>query len=96
MKVLSKADGAALAIYAEAFAEFMFTVEAIGKSRLLIKDRDGNLRRNPLLRIRDAAVERLARMAAQLGLTPAARTRLRPVEEPQPLGTKARFFNPGA
>jgi P27 family predicted phage terminase small subunit len=94
--VLAKIDRALLAVYCEAWGEFVMVVEAIGKSGVIIKDRDGRLKRNPLCRVRDAAVERMIRLAGQFGFTPAARTRLRAVEDQHTPSTKAaRFFRPG-
>jgi P27 family predicted phage terminase small subunit len=59
---------------------------------LLIKDAEGGLKRNPLLMVRNQAHERMTRDAAQLGLTPAARTRVREIEESKGGNPKARFF----
>jgi P27 family predicted phage terminase small subunit len=80
MGVVAKCDRALLAVYCEAWGEFVQAAEAIGKSGLLIKDPDGDkLRRNPLLTVRDHAAERLLKLAAQFGFSPAARTRVQAV-----------------
>lgn len=93
MRVLTEGDRAVLAGYCQAWAEFRQADEAIQKSGLLIKDAEGALRRNPLLMVRNAAHDRMTRDAAQLGLTPAARTRVREIEEASSgANPKARFF----
>jgi P27 family predicted phage terminase small subunit len=43
---------------------------------LLIKDRDGEARQNPLVRIVRNAGEHMVRCAAEFGLTPTARARI--------------------
>jgi P27 family predicted phage terminase small subunit len=95
MGVLAKADRAALAVFCEAWSEFQQASETIGRSGLLLKDPEtGALKRNPLLKVRNDAADRVVQLAGQFGFTPAARTRLRATQEDKkddPQG-KARFF----
>jgi P27 family predicted phage terminase small subunit len=92
MRVLCEGDRAVLTGYAQAWAEFRQADEAIQRTGLLVKDAEGGLKRNPLLAVRNAAHERMVKDAAQLGLTPAARTRVREIEENKGGTAKARFF----
>jgi P27 family predicted phage terminase small subunit len=94
MRVLTEGDRAVLAGYCQAWAEFRQADEMIQKTGLLIKDPEkGTLRRNPLLMVRSQAHDRMTKDAAQLGLTPAARTRVREIEEAKGgTNAKARFF----
>lgn len=77
MGTASAADTIPLACYCEAVARFKVASDLVAKAGLMIRDRDGQVRKNPAVgQARDAAWEVL-RWAREFGLTPAARQPLR-------------------
>jgi P27 family predicted phage terminase small subunit len=98
LNLVSKIDRAALALFCEAWAEFVVTVETLSRSSLLIKNNlTGGLERNPLLFVRDRAAERILRLSDRFGFSPAARARLRVVEgEQHAQNSKEKFFKSSA
>lgn len=92
--LLQVVDGAMLAAYCEAWAEFVEMCEAIKEKGRLMTTSNGNVIQNPLVSIRNRAVERLFRLAQQFGFSPSARVRIR-AGDPEPEEAtkgKARFF----
>jgi len=99
MRCIAKIDRALLAAYCEAWDEFVAVSEMLRRSGVIIKSPETEVwYQNPLVGIRNRAVERLMRLAQQFGFSPAARTRLRAVEgdvggESEDEGkSKSRFF----
>ncbi len=91
--VLQVVDRAALAVYCQAWGEFVQAVEQIRKRT---QGEDGELHLDScfrLVKIKNEASDRVLRMAGQFGFTPAARVRVKATEKPegQQIG-KARFF----
>jgi P27 family predicted phage terminase small subunit len=82
--LLTSVDVACLAAYCAAYATWREAAEALEKSAardeqwhgLLIKGVDGNVRRNPLVKIAADAAEDMLRFAGEFALTPVARSRL--------------------
>jgi len=67
------ADTTALAAYCEAVARLIKACEVVAVGGLLLKDRDGTLRKNPAVaQARDAALE-VRLWCREFGLTPSAR-----------------------
>lgn len=93
--VIQQVDRAALAIYCESWGEFVRAVEQI---RQRSTDSDGNERPlescAKLIRIKNEAAANVLRLAGQFGFTPAARVKLRGVQQPKEerASGKARFF----
>jgi P27 family predicted phage terminase small subunit len=84
--LLSTADVLPLAVYCSAYARWRTAEEALTRvgAELVIKTRTG-MRQNPLVRIARAAADQMLSCAAQLGLTPAARSRIAAgVNPPEP------------
>ena len=75
MGCIAKCDGAALAIYCEAWAEYERASKRILLEGLLIDSGDGVVP-HPLLSARDKAADKVLRVAQQFGFTPSARARL--------------------
>ncbi|HTF61109.1 MAG TPA: phage terminase small subunit P27 family [Edaphobacter sp.] len=82
MRVLSEADGVALAILCQAYgtlieAQSLMVRSAKGtQSQLLIKTQTGYVMQSPLLSIINAQAEIVSRMLQQFGMTPASRSRI--------------------
>lgn len=74
--VLTEFDRAALAGYCSSWASFVAGEEAIRETGHVIKGYRGSLVVNPHVRVRDRALELMARFAAELGLTPSSRSRI--------------------
>jgi P27 family predicted phage terminase small subunit len=97
--VLSVADGALLAAWCEAWAEFCQVAADLKVAGRLAKNAAGGVVRSPLVLLRDRAVERLLRLAGQFGFSPSARVRVRAMERGadgrgEKKG-KSRFFDAG-
>ncbi|HMF62990.1 MAG TPA: phage terminase small subunit P27 family [Edaphobacter sp.] len=82
MRVLSEADGVALAILCQAYgtlieAQSLMVRSAKGnRSTLLLQTKTGYLMQSPLLGIINAQAEIVSRMLQQFGMTPASRSRI--------------------
>ena len=74
-EVLSKADDAALEIFARAWARYRKAVSQVDRTSLVVQSKNGPVK-NPLLNVINQAETVMLRAAAELGLTPAARARL--------------------
>ncbi|KPK71857.1 MAG: hypothetical protein AMJ84_05415 [Acidithiobacillales bacterium SM23_46] len=95
--LLTQIDRTMLAIYCQAFADWRqadrFLQDMIaGGSGVVVVTKKGNVVQNPALAVRNQAVERLRKIAAEFGMSPASRVGL----ETQPRATdqqqKQRFF----
>ena len=84
LRLVTSVDTTLFAVYCESVAHWKAAVEALGRMAaqdpvmhgLLIKDRDGEARQNPLVRVVRNAGETMLRYAAEFGLTPVARARI--------------------
>jgi P27 family predicted phage terminase small subunit len=82
--LLTVVDVAPLAAYCVSYAHWRLAEETLGKmaerdpinSALLVKSGDGNLRRNPMVKIANDAARDMLTFASEFGLTPVARSRL--------------------
>lgn len=76
--ILDQADGGILALYCEARAELSWaTYKVRREGRLVKRPSDGAMRPHPAIAIKNAAALRAGKFAAELGLSPTARARLR-------------------
>lgn len=98
MRVLTKADGNALARYCKLWSRWRAAEKFLDKHGTTY-DGDGGLRSYPQVRESSMLVGHLARLEQQFGLTPAARARLIAIDtgsagkgEPK---SKKRFFSTG-
>lgn len=76
MGVVTKIDRAMLAIYCQQWAEVLELNALIKTQGRVTKGSTGSKVSNPLIKQRDAAMDRLLEIAEQFGFTPAARSRL--------------------
>lgn len=81
--VLTRLDRAALAGYCAAFARWHEAEDQLAASGgLVVKAPSGYPMQNPYLAISNRALEDIRKFAAEFGMTPASRTRVRPDDTP--------------
>ena len=90
MGVLDKIDRTMLALYCKAYAEWKEADELV--TSLLIKTSNNNIVQHPALSIRSAAWERLKKICAEFGMSPAARTGMAITPKQPASKDKSRFF----
>lgn len=90
--ILQMPDRALLSAWCEAWADFCKCVEDLAVTGSLISTPNG-VAKNPLISVKNAAVERMVKLAGQFGFSPAARSRIKSSESKtdEPAG-KSRFF----
>lgn len=76
MKIAYPCDAPALAIYANAVHQYREATGVIDRTSLLVKDKNGNARRNPALFVQREAAAQIRAMAQEFGLTPSGRARI--------------------
>jgi len=77
MRTVTSADASALAAYCEAVARFRAATELVARSGLMLRDRDGAIRKNPAVAQQRDASNEMRVWAREFGLTPSARSPLR-------------------
>jgi P27 family predicted phage terminase small subunit len=92
MRVLTEADGAALAIYCEDFSLLRKAEEDIASSGILTEAGTGGWKTNPAVTIAAGCRMRMARMLVEFGLTPSARTRVKAAEADGPKDALSEFL----
>jgi P27 family predicted phage terminase small subunit len=90
--ILKLQDREALAVYCTAAARRAQAEEQIAKTGEVVKSPSGYPIQNPWLAIANKAGEQMRQWGAELGITPAARTRVRAPISPLARPTTARFF----
>jgi len=70
-------DRSLLAAFCQAWGDWVTAQQMIAQTGFLVKDRDGELRRNPCCFISIKAVEQMCRLGPLLGLDPTSRTRIK-------------------
>ena len=76
MGVISTTDRAALAAYCQAWARWVEAEEKLQETPMLIRTPSGYAQQSPWLSIANKQMELMGRYMTELGLTPAARSRL--------------------
>ena len=74
--LLSEVDRGVLAMYCEAFGEFRLVSEELGANWVVYSDK-GSAYLNPLVGVKNKALERMRSLSRELGLTPSARATLK-------------------
>lgn len=74
--LLTVADRAALAAYCQAWSRWVEAEEQLRKTPALLKTPSGYVQQSPWLSVANKQLELMGRFMSELGLTPAARTRL--------------------
>ena len=93
MRVLTEADGHALANLCQAYSTMVKAQTKLSESGLLLKTPSGYVQQNPLLGIVNNCVETITKLSREFGLTPASRVRLQvaPADEEFDAIEKAMF-----
>ncbi len=76
MGVLTTVDRAALAAYCQAYGRWVEAEEKLQESSLLYKTPSGYVQQSPWLGIVNKQLELMARFMVEMGMTPAARSRV--------------------
>lgn len=76
MGVLTLVDRAALAAYCQCYGRWVEAEERLGTTPMLIKTASGYVQQSPWLSIANKQMELMGRYMAELGLTPASRSRV--------------------
>ena len=81
--LISKLDVTVLAAYSTAYGRWVEAQELIKKHGVLVKSPSGFPMQSPYLAISNKAMEQMIKLMGELGMTPAARTRIPRVERPR-------------
>ena len=76
MRVGRRIDSTALGVLAELTAQFALAARLVDQDGVLIKDKDGNPRRNPAALMARGLADEIRLMSREFGLTPASRASL--------------------
>ena len=76
MRVLTEADGMALASLCQAWSTMTRAQQNLNETGILLKTPSGYVQQNPLISIVNSCTETVTRLSREFGLTPASRTRL--------------------
>ena len=80
MRVLSEADGMALAKLCQAYSTMTRAQKKLSQGGLLLKTPSGYVQQSPLLGIINECVRQITVLSREFGLTPASRTRIQIIE----------------
>lgn len=84
MGVVTLVDRAALAAYCQCYGRWVEAEEKMKGTPVLLKTASGYVQQSPWLSIANKQLELMGRYMAELGLTPAARSRIAVPPEPDP------------
>jgi P27 family predicted phage terminase small subunit len=98
--VLAKTDRAALGAYCQAYGRWQQAEAALSLMAardnvtrgLMINTTNGNAVQNPLVGTANKAMADMVRFAAEFGMTPSARTRIKADERGEENSAAARYF----
>lgn len=98
--ILTKTDRAALAAYCQAFGRWQQAEEALAKMAerdgvtkgIMIKTTNGNVVQNPLVGTANKAMADMVRIAAEFGMTPSARSRIKAEGRDDKADPAAQYF----
>lgn len=77
MGIASEADRDLLAAYCTAVVNLQRATEIVDRTGIMVKGRRDGVVKNPAVQIQRDAAQLVARLAAEFGLSPSSRTRLR-------------------
>lgn len=81
MRVLTEADGYALANLCQAFSTMVRAQKKLNESGLLIRTPNGFAQQSPLLSVVNTCMQTITQLSREFGLTPASRTRIQAAED---------------
>jgi P27 family predicted phage terminase small subunit len=91
-RVLTEADGLALANLCQAWSTLVKAQKKLNESGLLLKTPSGYVQQSPLLGIVNNCTEKVVKLSREFGLTPSSRSRLEVPPEPKPETAMGRFL----
>ncbi len=94
-RLLSKSYRSALAMFCEAWGEYVGAVEflaAMGTEGLIHKTDKGNLVQHPMVGVKNKAFERANKLGQQFGFSPSSQTSVRVEGDKEKGNGKSRFF----
>jgi P27 family predicted phage terminase small subunit len=94
MGVITVVDRAVLAAYCQAYGRWVEAEEKLRETPLLIKTPSGYVQQSPWLGIANRQMELMGRYMAEIGLTPASRSRIKAsvnLSEPLDIVTRVEF-----
>jgi len=86
MRILTEADGIALANLCQAYSTMTKAQEQLNKAGILYKTKSGYIQQSPLLGIVNSQIEIINRLCREFGLTPSARSRILTPQDDTPAG----------
>lgn len=92
--VITTMDRAALAAYAQAYGRWSEAEKKVNELGFVVKTGLGNLVQNPYLSVANRAMQDVVKIAAEFGLTPASRTRVKASGEKKK-SLAEELFGPG-
>jgi P27 family predicted phage terminase small subunit len=94
MGVITIVDRAVLAAYCQAYGRWVEAEQKLQETPLLIKTPSGYVQQSPWLNVANKQMELMGRYMAEIGLTPASRSRIKAsvnLSEPLDMVTKVEF-----
>jgi len=92
IRVLTEADGIALANLCQAWSTLVKAQMKLNESGLLLKTPSGYVQQSPLLGIVNSCVDIITKLSREFGLTPSSRCRLEVTPEPKAETPMGRFL----
>jgi P27 family predicted phage terminase small subunit len=92
VRILTEADGLALAILCQAWSTLVKAQTKLSESGLLLKTPSGYIQQSPLLGIVNNCTEKVVKLSREFGLTPSSRSRLEVPPEPKPESKMGRIL----
>jgi P27 family predicted phage terminase small subunit len=83
MRVLTEADGYALASLCQTYSTMVKAQEKLNESGFLYKSPSGYVMQSPVLAVVNQCIENIVKLSREFGLTPAARSRVSTTSEPE-------------
>ncbi len=100
MGVLTMVDRAALAAYCQAYGRWAEAEEKLKETPVMLKTPSGYVQQSPWLSVANKQMELMGRYMAELGITPASRSRIAvpggPEDQPEPVVFKVVYESRGA
>ncbi len=90
--VLSRTDGSALALYCDAFSQWVQANEEIGGTGLIVYTEKGGVKANPAVAMARAARAQMHRLLVEFGCTPSSRTRVHSTRPEAPKDDLSAFL----
>ena len=74
--IVTELDASAFAAYCQSYARWLEAQAVLAKTAMLVKNKQGFLMANPLLRVARDAQEQFTKILSEFGMTPSSRSRV--------------------